>query len=273
MKDVKKSGWQLGKGGPEAYEKFIAPAFGGVWAQDIVERAALRKGDRILDVGCGTGIVARFAYQSLGDSVHITGIDVNRIALEKAREISERNATRVEWKQADVTALPFPDDEFDVLLCQQGLQYFPDRSRALSEIHRVLVDQGRIVFSVWRSIEFSPFYLAIHKALQDYVSQKTAAVLASAYTLSDSVLLRTLFEGAKFKNINIRIVVKQMRYSPLEEFLFGSIFASPFANDILALEYLKREEMFQTIHKSISNYIDDDGLAAPMECYVVSATK
>ena len=159
---MKKSGWQLCEDGPEAYEKYIVPAFSGVWAQDIVNRAALRKGDRILDVGCGTGIVARYVYKSLGDSVHITGVDVNEIVLEKAREICRLNAASIEWKQADVTALPFSNDKFDVLLCQQGLQYFPDRSRALNEINRVLVNEGRVVFNVWRSIEYSPFYFTLH---------------------------------------------------------------------------------------------------------------
>ena len=270
---VKKSGWQLCKGGPEAFEKYIVPAFGGVWAQDIVKRAALRKGDRILDVGCGTGIVARYAYKALGDSVHITGVDVNDVALEKVREISARHAAPIEWKQADVTTLPFSDDTFDALLCQQGLQYFPDRFLALKEIKRVLVDEGRIVFSVWRPIEFSPLYLTLHKALETYINREAASILLSAYTLSDPMQLKALFEGAGFKNVKIRIVIRQMRYSPLEEFLFGSLSASPFANDILALEGTVRDEMFQEIRNSISNYIDDDGLAAPMECYVVSATK
>ena len=270
---MKKSGWQLCEGGPEAFEKYVVPAFGDVWAQDIVKRAALRKGDRILDVGCGTGIVARYAYKSMGDAVHITGVDVNDIALEKAREISALNAVPIEWKQADVTTLPFSSDKFDVLLCQQGLQYFPDRSRALKEINRVLVNEGRIVFSVWRPIEFSPFYLTLHKALEEFINREAASILASAYTLSDPMQLKELLEGARFKNIKIRIVIKQMRYSPLEEFLIGGSLASPFANDILALEGIVRDEMFQEIRKSISNYIDDDGLAAPMECYVVSATK
>lgn len=270
---MKISGWQLCKGGPEAFEKYVVPAFGDVWAQDIVKRAALRKGDRILDVGCGTGIVARYAYKSLGDSVHITGVDVNDIALDKAREISALNAAPIEWKQADVTALPFSNAKFDVLLCQQGLQYFPDRSRALKEINRVLVNEGRIVFSVWRPIEFSPFYFTLHKVLEEYINREAASILASAYTLSDPIQVKTLLEGANFKNIKIRIVIKQMPYSPLEEFLFGSLSASPFAYDILMLDGIVREEMFQAIRKSISNYIDDDGLAAPMECYVVSATK
>ncbi len=270
---VKKSGWQLCKGGPDAYEKYIAPAFGNAWAQDIIDRAGLRQGEKILDLGCGTGIVARCAYKSLGDSVHITGVDVNEIALEKAREISALNAATIEWKQADVTALPFSNDTFDVLLCQQGLQYFPDRSCALNEIHRVLVNKGRIVFSVWRSIEFSPFYYELQKILEAYVNPEAASILSSAYNLSDSVVLRTLLESARFKNIKIQPVNIQMRYSPLEEFLFGSFFASPFVNDILALEETKRKEMFQAIRKSIPDYLDGDSLAAPMGCYVVCATK
>ena len=113
-------------------------------------------------------------------------MDVNEIALEKAREICAQNATSIEWKQADAIALPFSNEKFDVLLCQQGLQYFPDRSRALNEINRVLVNNGRAVFSVWRSIEFSPFYFTLHEALKEYINQEAASILASAYTLNDS---------------------------------------------------------------------------------------
>lgn len=268
-----KSGWELCGDGPEAYEKYIVPAFSGAWAQDIVQRAALRGGDRILDVGCGTGIVSRHAYKSLGESGNITGIDVNEIVIKKAREICLPNDIPIEWKQGNVETLPFSDAKFNVVLCQQGLQYFPDQSRALTEINRVLISEGRIVFSVWRSIEYSPFYSALHQALEQYVSEEAASTLSSAFTLGDSIQLRGLFESAGFKNIDICLIIKQMRYSSLEDFLVGGFAASPFANDILALEKSKREKMFQMIQNSISNYIDDHGLAAPMECYVVSAIK
>ncbi len=268
-----KSGWQLCEDGPDAYEKYIVPAFSGAWAQDIVNRAALRNGDRILDVGCGTGIVSRYAVKALGQSGHITGIDINEIVLKKAREICPPNVSPIEWKQGDVTDLPFSDTMFDVVLCQQGLQYFSDRPRALNEINRVLVNQGRVFFSVWRPIEYFPFYSALHSALEHYVSAKAASILASAFTLGESTRLRTLFENAGFKNIDICLTVRQMRYSPLDEFLIGGFVASPFTDDILALEESIREEMLQTIKKSISDYIDDHGLAAPMECLVVSAIK
>lgn len=268
-----KSGWQLCGDGPEAYEKYIVPAFSGAWAQDIVDRAALRNGDRILDVGCGTGIVSRYAFKALGESCHITGMDINEIVLKKAGEICPPNITHIEWKQGDVTDIPFSDNKFDVVLCQQGLQYFPDRPRSLNEMNRVLVNQGRAVFSVWRPIEYFPFYSALHSTLEKYVSAEAASILASAFTGGESAQLKILFENAGFKDIDICLIIKQMRYSPIEEFLIGGFVASPFGYDILALEESKRQEMFQTLKKSISNYIDDHGLAAPMECLVISATK
>ena len=269
----KKSGWQLNEDGPEAYEKYIVPAFSGKWAQDIVDRAILRHGDRILDIGCGTGIVSRHAYKSMGESVNITGVDVNEIVLKKARDLSPSDTTSIEWKQCNVETLPFSDAKFDVVLCQQGLQYFHDRSRALTEVNRVLTSKGRAVFSVWRSLEYFPFYMALHNALERYVSAEAASILSSAFISGDAAQLRALFKSAGFNNIEICLEIKQMRYSPFSEFLIGGFAASPFGNDILELKESIREEMFQLIRESLSDYIDDHGLAAPMECYVVSADK
>lgn len=232
----RKSGWQLQEDGPEAYEKYIVPAFSGKWAQDIVDRANLRTGDRILDIGCGTGIVSRYAYKSMGETIDITGVDVNEIVLKKAREICPSETTAIKWKQCNVEALSFSDAEFDVILCQQGLQYFPDQSKALTEVNRVLTSKGRAVFSVWRSLEYFPFYLALHRALEQYVSADAASTLSSAFTSGDSAQLRNLFESAGFKDIEICLEIKQMRYSPFLKFLIGGFAASPFGNDILELK-------------------------------------
>ncbi|MCP3940913.1 MAG: class I SAM-dependent methyltransferase [Desulfobacteraceae bacterium] len=266
-----KNGWQLLEDGPEAYEKYIVPAFSGEWAQDIVGRANLCSGDKILDIGCGTGIVSRCAYHSMGKSVSITGVDVNEIVLKKAREICSPDTIPIEWKQGHAEALPFPDAEFDVVLCQQGLQYFSDQTRALTEINRVLTSEGRVFFSIWRSLEYFPFYLALHKAIERYVGAKAALTLSSAFTLGDTIQLRELFELAGFKSIQICLEIKQMRYSPFSEFLIGGLAASPFGNAISKLKESIRKEMFQLIRESVSDYIDDHGLTAPMECYIVSA--
>lgn len=265
----KKSGWQLSGDGPNAYEKYIVPAYTGVWAKEIVNRACLHEGEKILDVACGTGLVARIAADEQSNSGLIYGVDINEGMIKKAQEI-EKN---INWHNHDVTDMPFPDNYFDVILCQQGLQYFLDPCLSLKEMNRVLVENGRILLSVWRPIKYSPFYESLCKILEKYVNAKAVSMLLTAFTLGDYGELKTLFVDAGFNSININIVVKQMSYSPFEEFVVGGIMASPFFNDIQEMQESKREEMLLEIYNSNQNYIDDNGLASPMESYIINAKK
>ena len=100
------------------------------------------------------------------------------------------------------------------------------------------------------SLKYFPFYYALHRALEQYVSNEAASMLTSAFALDDSKELRNLFKSEGFNNIDICLIIKQMRYSPLKEFLVGGFVASPFTNEILALEKSKREEMFQMSFKN-----------------------
>ena len=265
----KKSGWQLSGDGPSAYEKYIVPAYTGKWAHEMIRRAGLQEGEIILDVACGTGLVARTAADILGNTRLIHGVDVNEVMLKKARDIKKD----IHWHNNDVTDLPFAENYFNVILCQQGLQYFPDPCLSLKEMNRVLVEKGRILLSVWRPIKYSPFYDSLNKALEKYVNHRAASMLSAAFTLGDSKKLRFLFDTAGFHNIQIHIVVKQMCYSPFEEFVTGGIMATPFFKDIMEMQASKQEEMLQYIYDANRDYIDDNGLAAPMECYIVSADK
>ncbi|HCY85550.1 MAG TPA: hypothetical protein DHV36_10485 [Desulfobacteraceae bacterium] len=264
-------GWQLNEDGPEIYEQYIVPAFSGAWAEDMVARADLQEGNRILDMACGTGIVTRKAWDATGGRVNITGMDVNEIVLEKAREICAANNIPADFKRGSAEALPFGDGSFDAVLCQQGLQYFPDRAAALKEVLRVLVPGGHAVFSVWRPLAYSPFYAVLHRALDHYVSKTAADTLASAYILGDGDQLRALFASAGFPDITIRLVIKQMRCSDIDGFLGAGISASPFAGEIAALPESQRREMFRVIRDEISDFTDDHGLAAPMTALLISA--
>ncbi len=266
---TKKSGWQLSGDGPDAYEKYIVPAYTGAWAKEIVNRACLGVGEKILDVACGTGLVARTASEKQNSSDLIYGIDVNEVMVKKAREIE----ANINWHHSDVTDMPFPDNKFDVIFCQQGLQYFPDSSLALKEMKRVLIENGRILLSVWRPIEYSPFYESLCKVLEKYINAKAASMLSGAFSFGDDKKLKTIFANAGFSSININIVVKQMSYSPFEEFVMGGIMATPFFKDIQQMQKSKREEMLLEIYKSNQDYIDDNGLVAPLESYIVNAKK
>lgn len=266
-----KNGWQLSQDGPDIYERYIVPAFSGAWAADMVERASLKDGESVLDVACGTGIVARRAYEVMGGRVHLTGVDVNETVLEKGRDICTRNGIPISFYQGSAGALPFDDNSADVVLCQQGLQYFPDPAKALADIHRIIIPGGRAVFSVWRPLEYSPFYQALYKALDRYVNKSAAQMLAAAYTLGDPLKLRALFSTSGFRQIDIRLVIKQMHCPDINGFLAAGISAAPFAKDIAALSESRRKDMFEMILKDSADYMDDNGLAAPMTALLVSA--
>src|SRR4051794_4440488 len=122
----------------EAYERVQVPAIFTGWATDLVSIADLRAGERILDVACGTGIVARLAAPRVAPAGHVVGVDVNAAMLTVARAQPQPAGAVIEWHQGDAAALPFPDAAFDVVLCQQGLQHMADRGAAVREMRRVL---------------------------------------------------------------------------------------------------------------------------------------
>jgi ubiquinone/menaquinone biosynthesis C-methylase UbiE len=263
------NGWQLSGDGPSTYEKYVVPAYTGTWAKEIVNRSCIQKSEKILDVACGTGLVARTVSELFNNDSFIYGIDVNEAMLKKAFEMNKD----INWHHGDVAEMPFSENSFDVVICQQGLQYFSDRSHAINEMRRVLVNRGRILLSVWRPIQFSPFFATLCKALEQYVNTNAAATLSSAFAVGNREELRILFNKAGFKKVHISLVIKQMSYSPFEEFLVGGISATPFFKDILGMEESLREEMLLSIYNSSHDYIDDGGLVAPMECYIVEAQK
>jgi ubiquinone/menaquinone biosynthesis C-methylase UbiE len=188
-----RSGWQLASGSvAEANERYIMAAFGNAWAQALVQLAAPEEGERVLDVACGTGPVARYAAALVGPSGRVIGLDLNAGMLAIARALPQREGIAIEWREGDATALPFPDASFDRVCCQQGLQFFPDRPAALREMCRVLVPGGRLALSVWRGLEHQPFYAALTEALERYVSPEAAGSLRAAFTLANAQVSREL---------------------------------------------------------------------------------
>ena len=131
---------------PENYERYFVPAIGEPVARDLIDRAALRPGERVLDVACGTGIVARLAAEQVGVTGTVAGLDVNPGMLAAARSVTPPE-TSIDWHQASAEAMPLPDDTFDVVLCQMGLQFMADKPAALSDMRRVLASGGRILLN------------------------------------------------------------------------------------------------------------------------------
>ena len=207
----------------EVYERHLVPRFFLPWARDLVALAEPKPGDRALDVACGTGAVTRLLAERVGENGKVIGLDLNSGMLAVAR--SGVAAANVEWREASALDLPFPDGSFNVVLCQQGLQFFPDRSLALREIRRVLVSEGRLALACWRDLSASPGYAAMERALARHVPPEQAKL--PPFALGDAEELRRLVSGAGFRDVEVRAETKTMRWPSIDLFVRATVAAAP----------------------------------------------
>ena len=208
--------WGTAGSFPERYEEINVTAFFKVFAEDLVERLSLRPGDRMLDVACGTGIVLRSARARVPDLGRLVGLDLTPAMLAVARERLGEGAELVE---GDAQQLPFGDGEFDVVTCQQGLQFVPDRQAALAEMSRVSSGGGRVAIACWQGLERQPGAAALISAGEE-IAPQLAAVASAPFALGRDEL-SGLVEGAGFTDIVTTDVTLDSRYPTADRLVAG----------------------------------------------------
>jgi ubiquinone/menaquinone biosynthesis C-methylase UbiE len=149
---------------PQLYERYMVPLMFETYAGDLATRVARYAPARVLEIAAGTGVLTRQLACDLPPSVSIVATDLNQPMLDHAAAIG--TSRPVEWRQADVMQLPFPDKAFDVVACQFGVMFFPDKAKAYSEVRRVLRPGGWFVFNVWDRIDQNEFADTVDQALQ-----------------------------------------------------------------------------------------------------------
>jgi ubiquinone/menaquinone biosynthesis C-methylase UbiE len=250
---------------PEIYERILVPCLFRPWALDLLERVPLAQDDRVLDVACGTGIVARLAREQLGAGSQIAGVDVNPEMIAATRS----RAPDISWHLGDAIALPFEDESFDVIFCQQGLQFFPDRAAAVLEMRRVLAEGGRVALSTWRTLHENPLFQGLNSA----AARQFAHLLDRRFALSDERTICTLLAEQGFTDVTPRIVEKMLLFPDVESFLLlnlwalvADLFEKPEDERIQILAHL-RENAAETLHR----FECGAGLRHPMRANVVTA--
>jgi len=173
------------------YEAFFVPALFGQWTTPMLDTAKVQEGDRLLDVGCGTGVLARAAVERVGKSGAVVGLDNNVAMLAVAKQI----APAITWREGSAESLPFDDASFDIVASQFGLMFF-DRTPALHEMMRVLKPGGRMIVSVWDSLERIPAYSILIALLQHKIGPRAADALRVPFSLGDPDRLKSVFEEA-----------------------------------------------------------------------------
>lgn len=191
----------------EMYERFLVAPLFRPWAELLLDRAQPRPGERVLDLACGTGIVARLARERLQGRGTITGVDLSAQMLAVAQSLDPQ----VTWREGSALALPFADGEtFDLILCQQGLQFFPDKPAAAREMRRVLAPGGRIAIASWCPLAQAPLFRELHRAGEALLGP----VLDQRFSYGDAQVLEQLLKDAGFREVRVEPQVTQTTRLP-----------------------------------------------------------
>jgi ubiquinone/menaquinone biosynthesis C-methylase UbiE len=260
------SGYQLSGDAPTLYTRY-AYALQEPWTDDLILQAHCKDGDRVLDVACGPGLVAGKVRVS-NAACKVTGIDINEAMLNAAKKIPN-----IEWHLGSAVKLPFADGSFEVVFCQQGLQYFPDRGVAVREMSRVLAPGGRLAVNVWGALDRQPFDIVYHDTIRAFLGPDALIPYSLAFSLSTADELRNLATDAGLKDARIRFEHRTARYPDATDFITGFVLSSPSAGAFQALPEAMRNRFIASIRERLAGYMDDGGIAIPRENHFLTATR
>jgi len=267
--------WQVDDDAAAAYQRFLVPTVTGPWAAVLVERAALLPGERVLDVACGTGAVARLAAERVGTTGHVTALDINARMLEVGQSLPPVAGAAIDWREASALAMPLPDAAFDFVTCQLGLQFFPDRPVALREMRRVLSNTGRLALSVYGPIEHNPTTNALSESLDRRVRPGASLVKRTEHALADRDELHALVVAAGFEAVRITTEHITVALESAAEYVRIQLTATPLAALFVDFPAAERDRMLSEItsdlNAALAPYMRPDGLVYPQETHIVLA--
>jgi SAM-dependent methyltransferase len=270
---VDRAQWQVSGSAPEVYQRDLVPAVFGPWARVVVDMADLQTGDHVLDVACGTGVVARAAAEKVGERGSVVAADLNPGMLAVARSLPAPAGATVEWRQADAAALPLADQAFDAVLCQLGLQFFADRAIALREMYRVLRRGGDVVVMVWQPIERSPGFAALAAALEHHIGPEAASIMRAPFSLGEAEVLSSLVAAAGFEGLVLQASTGAVRFASVDRFVASYAAGSPLAGPVGAASAEARDALLDEVRAKLEPFVSRDGLKFPIEAHLARARR
>lgn len=246
---------QISTAAAEVYEDLFLPALFSQWAEKVADSLELAPGQRVLDVACGTGVFAREAIERVMPLGSVVGVDIN----EGMLSVAARKAPSVDWRRAPAEALPFERASFDRVASLFGLMFFEDRSRAISEMLRVLRPGGRLVVAVWGSLDETPGYAAVTALLDRLFGSDVADALRAPYDLGSEDALRSLFNQGGAKATEIRRVEGTARFPSLEAWMQADIKGWTLADRIDDSQF---ERLLRCAAEDLAEFVIEDGSVA-----------
>jgi ubiquinone/menaquinone biosynthesis C-methylase UbiE len=257
---------QVTRSAADVYEEFFVPALFAAWPAPVAQAAGIARGQDVLDVACGTGVLAREAARRVQPGGKVIGLDRNEGMLAVAR----RKAPEIEWRQGQAEALPFGGDHFDAVVSQFGLMFFEDRILALAEMWRVLKPGGRLAVAVWDALERTPGYAAMTALLQRLFGERIADALRAPYALGDPEALAALAAQAGIP-AQITTHAGTARFPSVEAWVHTDVKGWTLADMIDEAQY---ELLRQEAPQALRPFVQPDGTVAfDAPAHVLCATK
>jgi ubiquinone/menaquinone biosynthesis C-methylase UbiE len=258
---------QVSNTAAETYEEFFVPALFQEWPERVLDAAHVKSGYRVLDVACGTGILARTAAERVGPEGSVVGLDINKGMLA----VAENTAPQIKWKHGSAESIPFEDGSFDAVVSQFGLMFFEDRSAAIQEMARVLMPGKHLAVAVWDTLENTPGYASMAALLERLFGAQTAQALYSPYSLGNTKDLLPLFEGPNLQDVEIHTIDGTACFASINAWVFTDIKGWTLSDSINESQY---QLLLAEAEKELQQYVLPDGTVkfrAP--AHIVTATK
>jgi len=254
---------------PQMYDRYLGPVLFEPYAADLARRVAADGTGPVLELACGTGIVTRQLRAHLAPEVAIVATDLSQPMLDYART-KLALLKNVNWRQADIAALPFPDASFATVVCQFGLMFVPDKQAAFREVRRVLREGGVFAFNVWDSMTANPYTHLIQETLVQVFPADPPQFFTVPFSLHDRETLRQLPAAHGFSDVQLETVALEARSESAEALAIGFIQGSP-----LSTALQERGASFEPVIAAVAAALTRFGGAAPfrstMQAVVASA--
>jgi ubiquinone/menaquinone biosynthesis C-methylase UbiE len=258
---------------PEIYARLLVPLLFEPYALDLADRLAKHEPTAVLETAAGTGVLTRVVASRLSANARIVATDLNQSMLDHARTRFSQ-ADRVEWRQADALALPFPDQSFDVAACQFGAMFFPDKIKGFREALRVLRPGGHFFFNVWDRISENEF--------ADVVTEELAAVFPddpprfmarTPHGYHDIEQIRRDLKAAGFGNVAVEAVDRKSKASSARDVAVAYCQGTPLRNEIVARDPSRLEEATQSTAEALARRFGNGAIEGRIRAFVIGAAR
>ncbi len=256
-------------GAAAVYEAFFVPALFEEWAHRVATAARVEPGDDVLDVACGTGVLARAASDRVGRRGSVAGLDLNPGMLA----VASRAAPQIQWRQGAAEALPYDDSSFDAVLSQFGLMFFENRHTALTEMLRVLRPGGRLAIAVWGPLKDSPGYAALTELLERRIGTQAADLLRQPFVLSDVKDVTQLLAHAGIGSAKVTPTEGTVRFPTVRSWVEADV-KGWFPQAGIVLRDAEIESLIAGAERTLGSFVEPNGVVRfPIVAHVITHQK